>query len=81
MDALAGQIGFLIVFNLVFSFASARTSASAAHLGGLIGGVICALAIVAGEKGMFGRNRLPLELAAMVAGRRSSRSIGALAVA
>jgi membrane associated rhomboid family serine protease len=66
MEALAGQIGFLIVFNLIFSFASPNISIGA-HIGGLIGGVICALAIVAGEKGMFGRNRLPLELAAMVA--------------
>jgi membrane associated rhomboid family serine protease len=66
MEALAGQIGFLIVFNLIFSFASPNISIGA-HVGGLIGGVICALAIVAGEKGMFGRNRLPLELAAMIA--------------
>jgi membrane associated rhomboid family serine protease len=66
MDALAGQIGFLIVFNLIFSFSSPNISIGA-HVGGLIGGVICAGAIVAGEKGMFGRNRLPLELAAMVA--------------
>ncbi|HET9593181.1 MAG TPA: rhomboid family intramembrane serine protease [Solirubrobacterales bacterium] len=66
MEALAGQIGFLIIFNLIFSF-SARNVSIGAHVGGLIGGVICALAIVAGEKGMFGRNRLPLELAAMVA--------------
>jgi membrane associated rhomboid family serine protease len=66
MEALAGQVGFLIVFNLIFSFASPNISIGA-HVGGLIGGVICAGAIVAGEKGMFGRNRLPLEIAAMVA--------------
>jgi len=66
MDALAGQIGFLIVFNLIFSFASPRVSVGA-HLGGLVGGVICALAIVAGEKGMLGRNHRPMEIAAMVA--------------
>ncbi len=66
MDALAGQIGFLIVFNLIFSFASPRISVGA-HLGGLIGGVICAMAIVAGEKGMLGRNHRPMEIAAMVA--------------
>jgi membrane associated rhomboid family serine protease len=65
MEALAGQIGFLIVFNLIFSF-TARNISIGAHVGGLIGGVICALAIVAGERGMFGRNRLPLEFAAMV---------------
>jgi membrane associated rhomboid family serine protease len=66
MDALAGEIGFLILFNLAFSFLSPRISVGG-HIGGLIGGVICALVIVAGEKGMFGRNRLPLELAAMAA--------------
>ncbi|HVD37448.1 MAG TPA: rhomboid family intramembrane serine protease [Solirubrobacterales bacterium] len=64
MEALAGQIGFLIVFNLIFSF-TARNISIGAHVGGLIGGVICALAIVAGERGMFGRKRLPLEFAAM----------------
>jgi membrane associated rhomboid family serine protease len=66
MEALAGQIGFLIVFNLIFSF-SARNVSIGAHIGGLIGGVICALAIVAGEKGMLGRNRRALEIVAMVA--------------
>jgi membrane associated rhomboid family serine protease len=79
MDALARQIGFLILFNLFFSIASARISLGA-HVGGLIGGVICAAAIVAGEKGMFGRNRLPLEIAAMVAVAALSVA-GALAVA
>jgi len=72
MEALAGQIGFLIVFNLIFSF-TARNISIGAHVGGLIGGVICALFIVAGEKGMLGPNRRALEIAAMVA-------VGALAV-
>jgi membrane associated rhomboid family serine protease len=66
MEALAGQIGFLIVFNLIFSF-TARNVSIGAHIGGLIGGVICALIIVAGEKGMLGRNRHALEIAGMVA--------------
>jgi membrane associated rhomboid family serine protease len=66
MDALASQIGFLILFNLVFSFVYPHISWGA-HVGGLVGGIICAGAIVAGEKGLFGRNRLPLELAAMIA--------------
>jgi membrane associated rhomboid family serine protease len=79
MDALAGQIGFLILFNLFFSLASARISLGG-HLGGLIGGTICALAIVAGEKGMFGRNRLPLEIATMLVVAVVSVA-GALAVA
>jgi membrane associated rhomboid family serine protease len=66
LDALARQIGFLIIFNLVFSFVYPHISWGA-HVGGLVGGVICAGVIVAGEKGAFGRNRLPLELAAMAA--------------
>jgi membrane associated rhomboid family serine protease len=78
MDALAGEIGFLIAFNLLFSFVSPRISLGG-HLGGLIGGVLCALVIVAGEKGMLGRNRLPLELLAMVAVGVVSAA-GALAV-
>jgi membrane associated rhomboid family serine protease len=66
MDALASQIGFLIVFNLIFSFASPRISIGA-HIGGLIGGVVCALTIVAGERGLLGRHRREVELAAMIA--------------
>jgi membrane associated rhomboid family serine protease len=66
LEQLARQIGFLIVFNLIFSFTYPNISWGA-HVGGLVGGVICAGAIVAGEKGLFGRNRLPLELAAMAA--------------
>jgi len=79
MDALAGEIGFLIVFNLVWSFLGPNISVGG-HIGGLVGGTICALAIVAGEKGMLGRNRLPLEIAAMVVVAAVSVA-GALAVA
>jgi len=79
LDALASQVGFLILINLFFSLASARISLGA-HLGGLVGGALCALAIVAGEKGIFGRNRLPLEFAAMVLVAAISVA-GAIAVA
>jgi membrane associated rhomboid family serine protease len=79
MDALAGEIGFLILFNLAFGFFWPNISVGG-HLGGLIGGVLCALAVVAGEKGMLGRNRLPLELLAMVA-LGVAAILGALAVA
>jgi membrane associated rhomboid family serine protease len=78
MEALAGQIGFLIVFNLIFSFVAPRISVGG-HVGGLIGGVLCALVVVAGERGMLGRNRLPLEILAMVALGAAS-VIGATAV-
>jgi membrane associated rhomboid family serine protease len=78
MEALAGQIGFLIVFNLIFSFVVPNISVGG-HLGGLAGGVLCALIIVAGEKGMLGRNRLPLELLGMVA-VAAAAVVGAFAV-
>jgi membrane associated rhomboid family serine protease len=79
MNQLAGEIGFLIVFNLVWSFIGPNISVGG-HIGGLIGGTLCALAIVAGEKGLFGRNRLPLEIAAMALVAAVSVA-GALAVA
>jgi membrane associated rhomboid family serine protease len=79
MDAIAGQIGFLIVFNLIFSFAVPHISVGA-HLGGLVGGVICALAIVAGERGMLGPRRHSTELAIMAAVAVAS-VVGSLALA
>ncbi len=79
MDALAGEVGFLIVFNLIYSFTAANISVGA-HLGGLVGGIICALAIVAGERGYFGPQRRTVEILAMLAVAVVS-VIGALAVA
>jgi len=64
MSALAGELGFLIVINLAFTFGASNISVGG-HLGGLAGGLLCAAAIVAGERGMLGRRRLPAELAAM----------------
>jgi membrane associated rhomboid family serine protease len=78
MDALAGEIGFLIAFNLVLSFVLPNISVGG-HLGGLAGGVLCAFAIVAGEKGRFGPSRLPLEILVMVAVGAAS-VVGAFAV-
>jgi membrane associated rhomboid family serine protease len=79
MNELASQIGFLIVINLVFTFSIPGISVGG-HLGGLIGGVVCALGIVAGDRGMLGRQRLRAELAVMVLVGGAS-VIGALAVA
>lgn len=79
MDAIAGEIGFLIVFNLIFSFAAPGISVGG-HLGGLAGGVLCALAIVAGERGMLGRTRRVAEFAAIAMVAVIS-VLGALAVA
>ena len=69
VDAIAGQVGFLIVINLVFTFADTGISLGA-HVGGLVAGVLCGLLIVAGEQGRYGRgltarNRLAQELTAM----------------
>jgi membrane associated rhomboid family serine protease len=66
MDAIASEIGFLIVFNLILGFVVPRISVGG-HVGGLIGGALCALVIVAGEKGKLGPGRQPLELLAMFA--------------
>ena len=66
MDSIAGEVGFLIVFNLIFSL-TAREISLGGHLGGLIGGVLCALAIVAGERGRLGSNRFAAEMVFMVA--------------
>jgi membrane associated rhomboid family serine protease len=65
-DALAGEVGFLIVFNLIYSFAAPRVSIGA-HIGGLIAGVICALAVVAGERGYLGPHRREAEYLAILA--------------
>lgn len=66
IDALASSIGLILVLNLVITFGSSRISVGG-HLGGLAAGVLCALVIVAGERGMWGENRLPMELLAMAA--------------
>ena len=70
IEAVAGQLGFLIIFNLVFTFADGSISIGA-HVGGLVAGVICGALIVAGEQGRYGRgldrnSRLAIELSAMV---------------
>jgi membrane associated rhomboid family serine protease len=79
MDAIAGEIGFLIVFNLIFSFVVPHISVGG-HLGGLVGGVLCALVIVAGERGMLGRRHRQAELVAMAA-IAAVAVLGAIAVA
>ncbi len=66
IDALAAELGFLIVINLVITFSLSNISVGA-HLGGLIGGAVCALAIVAGERGMLGRRHREAEMAVMIA--------------
>jgi len=66
VDALASSIGFLILLNLAFSLGVPGISIGA-HLGGLAAGVVCALLIIAGERGMLGERHFPAEMAAMSA--------------
>jgi membrane associated rhomboid family serine protease len=79
MDAIAAEIGILIVLNLVFTFGASNISVGG-HLGGLVGGAVCGLVIVAGERGMLGPRRLPAELLAMLLIAVVS-FVGAIAVA
>lgn len=65
MSALAGELGFLIVINLAFTFGANNISVGG-HLGGLVGGVLCAAIVVAGERGLLGPRAARVELAAMV---------------
>lgn len=66
IDGLASSIGIILLLNLAITFGRPEISIGG-HLGGLAAGVLCALVIVAGERGMLGPRRLPVELAAMAA--------------
>lgn len=77
IDPFASGIGPLILFNLAFSFLPGANISIGGHLGGLVGGSLCTLALLAIE-----RRRLPawtgyLALAAIGA----AAVVGALAVA
>jgi membrane associated rhomboid family serine protease len=66
LDAIAGELGLLLLINLALTFGIPGISIGG-HLGGLAGGVVCALAIVAGERGTLGPRRIQVELALMAA--------------
>jgi membrane associated rhomboid family serine protease len=64
LDTVASELGFILLINLALTFGISGISIGG-HLGGLAGGLVCGLLIVAGERGMLGRSRVALELAAM----------------
>jgi membrane associated rhomboid family serine protease len=66
IEGLASSIGLVLLLNLAITVGRPEISIGG-HLGGLAGGVLCALVIVAGERGMLGRNRFAAELTAMAA--------------
>jgi membrane associated rhomboid family serine protease len=76
---IASQLGVLLLINIAFTLSVPNISVGG-HLGGLVGGVICGLVIVAGERGMLGRRRLAVELIAMAVVAAIS-FVGAIAVA
>ena len=78
-DSVASSIGVILLINLALSFGSSSISLGG-HLGGLVAGVVCALAILAGERGMLGVRHFPAEMAVMVAVTVVS-IVGALTIA
>lgn len=79
MDSLAAQLGFLILINLLLSFGPRHISLGG-HVGGLVGGLLCAVLIIAGERGRLGRNHRVAEMVAMGA-LAALAVVGSLAVA
>ena len=70
LEQVAGQIGFYVILNLVFTFSISGISVGG-HIGGLIGGALAALLIAFGERRGGG---VPLEAAGLLV-------LGAVAVA
>ena len=66
MQEIASQLGFLIIINLAFTFGVSNISIGG-HLGGLVGGAVCALVVLAGDRGSLGGRRIPIEVAAIAA--------------
>ena len=63
-DQMVQQLGFYLVLNLVFTFSVSGISIGG-HLGGMVGGALCALLVIAAERRVRGRRTLPVELGLM----------------
>jgi membrane associated rhomboid family serine protease len=66
LEEVAAQLGFLLLINLAFTFSIPNISIGG-HLGGLAGGALAGVLVVAGDRGMLGRNRIATELLAIAA--------------
>src|SRR5512133_466311 len=66
LDAIAAQLGFLLVINLALTFGIPHI-AIGAHLFGAGAGILCGLLIVAGDREILGPSRAPIEVTAMSA--------------
>jgi membrane associated rhomboid family serine protease len=75
LDAIAAQLGGLLLINLLITFAVPGI-AIGAHLFGAAGGLLCGLLILAGDRGTFGANRIPAEVAVMAALGVASAAFG-----
>ncbi|HEX7244815.1 MAG TPA: rhomboid family intramembrane serine protease [Solirubrobacterales bacterium] len=80
LDDVARSIGFILVLNLAISIGGASHISLGGHLGGLVAGVLCGFAIIAGERGMLGERHFPAEMVAMGVVAAVS-FLGALAIA
>jgi membrane associated rhomboid family serine protease len=65
LESIAAQLGFLLLINLALTFGIPGI-AIGAHLFGAAAGALCGLLILAGDRELLGRNRVPVETAAMV---------------
>jgi membrane associated rhomboid family serine protease len=67
MNEVASQLGVLLLINLAFTFGFSDFISVGGHLGGLVGGSLAGLLIVAGERGMLGSRRVTAEMVALTA--------------
>jgi membrane associated rhomboid family serine protease len=65
LDDVARSVGVILLLNLAISVGGASHISLGGHLGGLVAGVLCAVAIVAGERGMLGVRHFPAEMVAI----------------